>query len=773
MLPKWVRADSHKDHLIYSNLVEQVVDATFVRERSGRIVYANNAMCTLSGYTRSELVRMHIAELYAMPLSDFHRKLNDSRNMFAFHGRQKFKHKSGKLLDVDIRARLIEQDLIGAVVQDLGERAELDNRLRSTAQLFSIMESDINDVLFSLTVEQTEQYRFRYANDAFYRATGLGTGQVVGKLVQEVIPEPSLSMVLEKYRQAINEYRSVQWDESSGYPTGRKYGQIRIIPVFDSQGVCTELVGRVRDITDRKLYEIRLERQKNLYDMLSQTNQAIVKLQDRDDLFLAVCRAAVQHGGLHFAAVSLLDPGTRQLHMAIKFGEDSSYLRFAQIFANPSDARGRGPAGEAVLTGKGVICNDFLNDPRTQPWWELARKAGIRSVAAFPIRCAGEIIGVLLLYASAPEFFVEEMLPTLREMANDVSFALDNHAHETERMRLGKERDQMVERIADGFLAVTRDWHVTYVNAAACELLGAEPTALAGKSIWTVVSQYVADKLRQACQIAMVMQKPASLEEYFAPTKSWFRINIYPSQEGLTIYLRNFTVQKLAEEKDRTHHEEMRKISQRLLEAQESERRNLARELHDEVGQCVNAINMKLHELGTLTKDSTQQRLIEEAAALTGELDEQIGQLSLNLHPSVLDDLGLQPAFQWCIRTRFGNDSKKIRLDVEPGLPRFDANVENVVFRVFQEALSNAFRHGGATQVNIALARENEELVLSISDNGHGFDLAAAMQAARAGKSLGLIGMQERARHAGGEISIQSEPGQGTRIELSLPATLR
>ncbi|MBU6509474.1 MAG: PAS domain S-box protein [Gammaproteobacteria bacterium] len=750
-----------------------MADGVYVRQKSGRFIYVNEALCRISGYARAELTRMSLRELFVIAPQEFTRLFDYPTGSYFIHDIRKLRNKGGELRAVEVTAHALDDNRIGCVVHDLSEHVAAEAGWRSTAQLFSLMQGEINDVLFSLSVEQEEKYVFRHVNDAFYRVTGLNASQVIDRRVQDVIPEPSLSLVLGKYRTAIGERRSVIWEEASQYPAGTKYGQVSVTPVFNTQGECTELVGRVLDVTERKINEKQLERQKNLYAMLSQTNQAIVRLHDRDELFATVCRTAVEYGHLQFAAISLLDRNTHQLRVTFKYGQDANYMQFAQIFANPLDARGRGPSGEAIRTGHYVLCNDFLGDPRTQPWRDLARKCGIRASAAFPIRAGGEIIGVLSLYANVPDYFVEDLVPTLSEMATDISFALDNFLHQSERARLAAQRDQMIARIADGFLAVDRNWRISYINAMACELLGGEPQALIGKNVWSVTAQDVAAKLRQACEMCMFTQQPASSEEYFERSKSWYNVHIYPAPEGLTVYARNVTAHKQALANEQAHREELHQVSQRLLQVQESERRSLARELHDEVGQCVNAINLNLHAAGALAKDAALKQLIAEAAAITAQLDEQIGLLSLNLHPSVLDDLGLDAAFQWCLRTRFGGDSNKIQLQVESGLPRFDANVENVVFRVFQEALSNAFRHGGATQVNIALAREDEELVLSVSDNGQGFDLAAAMQAARAGKSLGLIGMQERARYAGGEISIHSEPGQGTRVELSLPATPR
>lgn len=769
MLPKWIKPKPMGPDPYLAGMVEQVADSAYVREKSGQIVYANAALCALSGYTRAELGRMHMRELYVLDAAQSERILDLSNNTFLVRGEQQLKRKDGQLLPVEVCAGFIGGGRVGAVMRDLRKRSTWESGLHSAARLFVFMEGEIEDVLFSLAVEPGEQYRFRSANQAFYRAIGLEPREVIDQPVQAVIPQPALKLVLEHYRQAIREKRAVRWEETSEYPTGVKYGEVTVMPVFNTQGVCIELAGRVHDITERKQHEQAMERQRNMYAMLSQTNQAIVHIHNRDDLFLAICHAIVHHGRLKFAAISLLDPQTQRLRMAVKYGADDDYLQFALIFANPSDIRGRGPSGEAVTTGHYVVCNEFLNDPRTKPWHELALRCGIRASASFPLRTGGQIIGVLSLYSDIPNFFTEDMLPTVSEMAGDVSFALDNYVREADRTRLMRERDQIFSRVADGFLAVDRDWNLTYVNTKACEILGGDPAALLGKNVWSVMPREIVGQLLQPMQISMLQQQAAVLEEYFEFREKWYAVNSYPSADGLTVYFRDITARKLGEEQERAHRAEMERISHRVLEVQESERRNLARELHDEVGQCLSVINMKLREADTLTTKAPLKRLLKEASTTVTELDEQIGQMSLDLHPTVLDDLGLSAALRWCVRTRLGSDGRKVHLDVEPGLPRYPESAEQAVFRVFQESVTNALKYAQAAQINVKLAREaGDKLRLTVADNGRGFDVAAALQAARSGKSLGLLGMQERARFLGGEVAIDSHPGQGTTVQLVL-----
>jgi len=109
-------------------------------------------------------------------------------------------------------------------------------------------------------IELDEQYRFDSVNPAFEKVTGLPSDQVIGKKVNEIIPEPSLSMVLRKYRQAIQEKSIVRWEQTSDYPSGRLIGEVSVAPVVDQAGNCTHLVGMVHDVTERKQAELKIQR---------------------------------------------------------------------------------------------------------------------------------------------------------------------------------------------------------------------------------------------------------------------------------------------------------------------------------------------------------------------------------------------------------------------------------------------------------------------------------------------------------------------------------
>lgn len=150
-------------------------------------------------------------------------------------------------------------DVLARLAADLIERARAEEALTRSEQRLVSIYNTVKDVIFDLAVELDGQFRFVSVNASFLKATGLSREMVIGRTVEEVIPEPSLTMVVEKYRLAIEEGTAVFWEETSEYPTGRLTGEVAVVPVFDNRGICTHLVGSVHDITERKRAEAALQ----------------------------------------------------------------------------------------------------------------------------------------------------------------------------------------------------------------------------------------------------------------------------------------------------------------------------------------------------------------------------------------------------------------------------------------------------------------------------------------------------------------------------------
>lgn len=207
----------------------------------------------------------------------------------------------------------------------------------------------------------------------------------------------------------------------------------------------------------------------------------------------------------------------------------------------------------------------------------------------------------------------------------------------------------------------------------------------------------------------------------------------------------------------------LQQLSRRLLEVQERERRHLARELHDEIGQVLTVAKMRL-------QSSLGPGKAQDAVALLDRLLAQVRSLSLNLRPPLLDDLGLVPALHWLVQQPQSRASlPRVQLSTAPDIGRFEPTTETACFRIAQEALTNALRHASARTITVSVTAGAGSVRLAVVDDGIGFDAAAARTRAEAGASLGLLGMHERALLAGGTLTLLSAPGRGTEVEAVFP----
>lgn len=211
-------------------------------------------------------------------------------------------------------------------------------------------------------------------------------------------------------------------------------------------------------------------------------------------------------------------------------------------------------------------------------------------------------------------------------------------------------------------------------------------------------------------------------------------------------------------------------LSAKLITAQEEERQKIARELHDEVGQVLTAIKVELAVAQRrLMLSGGAAELLQEVQHIADSALVSVRDLSHLLHPALLDDLGLPAAVDWYLSAFAKRHAVHAELHHENMAQRLLPDVELAAYRVVQEALTNVARHAGATRCIVILRRVDGRIVVTIEDNGRGFD-SASLGALVGRKGLGLLGMRERAAQLRGSVEISSVPGSGTRVTLDLPA---
>ena len=221
--------------------------------------------------------------------------------------------------------------------------------------------------------------------------------------------------------------------------------------------------------------------------------------------------------------------------------------------------------------------------------------------------------------------------------------------------------------------------------------------------------------------------------------------------------------------------EEMNRIREQLLEklisAQEEERRRIARELHDEASQSLAALALNLEAVADTLPvryhDAKQKLdiLKEQAIQTLGG----IRNLALELRPSALDDLGLSMAIDWYAKDYLVKRGLDVKIEVIGAKTKLPSYTETMLFRITQEALTNIVKHAEATQVRVQLQLSDSMAIVQVEDNGNGFDVEAALSEEGVRRNLGLHGMAERATLLGGTFTIRSQPGQGTRVHIEVP----
>ncbi len=215
--------------------------------------------------------------------------------------------------------------------------------------------------------------------------------------------------------------------------------------------------------------------------------------------------------------------------------------------------------------------------------------------------------------------------------------------------------------------------------------------------------------------------------------------------------------------------EQLRRMTLAVLNAQEEERRRLARELHDQTSQALSimlvGIDTGLKEMPPRISEGHQQLLFLKKVAT--QTLEELRALSRSLHPTVLDDLGLLPAVRWYARNTLEKAGVKVRIETSGLEERLPPEIETAVFRIVQESLSNVLRHAEAHEVNVSLSKGNGRLLLKVEDDGKGFDVGKIRTSKS--RNLGLIGMEERATLLGGRFNIFSSEGEGTKISVEIP----
>lgn len=613
--------------------------------------------------------------------------------------------------------------------------------------------------------------------------------------------------------------------ESIEYKVTCKSREVRTV-VISGTSINDEVLATFFDITERKQAEETILKANRVYAVISQINQAIVRIDDRDRLFAEVCRIAIEYGKFQMAWIGLIDEETKFVNPVSFAGIEDHYLSTTKKIYALDIPEGHGPTGTAIREGKHFVCDDIGNDPIMAPWKDEALKRGYRSSIALPIKLFGKVIGTFSIYASTNHFFDQTEIELLDEVTNDISFAIE--AIETEKMRAKLEEAlsksearqcKMVTNIGDVIVVIDKDGIITFKSANLEKWFGWKPEELVGKSVWQNVHPGDLDSAQNIFGAILCEPNSTNTTECRYRCKDgsykWIEltaINLLhdPDIQGILGNYHDITERKqkeqeliIANKELAFHNDEKEKRAVELVIAKEHA------EQSDRLKSAFLA-NMS-HEIRTPMNGILGFASILKEPDLTGEqqqeyieIIEKSGARMLNIINDIVDISKIESGLMEVhlkesnineqidyIHTFFKPeiDKKRIRFFSKKSLPEKEAVINTdreKIYAILTNLVKNAIKYTdrGAIEFGYNLKTDIEpvEMEFYVKDTGIGIpkdrqetiferfiqaDIVDKM--ARQGAGLGLAISKAYVEMLGGKIWVKSEEGKGSTFYFTLP----
>lgn len=557
--------------------------------------------------------------------------------------------------------------------------------------------------------------------------------------------------------------------------------------VRNARGEPLYSVGAVLDITERQLAEKTsaefARQQESLYNLADQLNRAATL----EEVYNAALDAILGALLCDRASVLLFDEANVMRFVAWR-GLSEQY-RQATDGHSPWNGDEKEPAP--------ICMNDVSAADLSDSLRAAIQHEGIGSLAFIPVMSNGILIGKLMMYFNTPHHFSDDEVELSLTIARQLAFGIQRK-HVEEALRESEARFRAIlNQATAGIVRKKLDGTLTFVNQAFCSMLDYTDAELVGRTIWQFTHPDDLEENKRLYDRLMLDGLPFQLEKRLIRRDGstlWVNASVSPvmnaegrpqsavavevditgrKQAEEALYQLNLQLENRVETRTaqlKVANQALKENRRRLVVVQEEERRALARELHDRVGQSLTALNVNL----TIIRDRLSDQLLDQVGnrlddsmTLLEEVIPAVRDVMSNLRPAVLDDYGLEVA----LRTNIKEFTSRFGIVVDFATPpspiqRLDSSIEMTLLRIAQEALLNIAKHAHTRRASILLEQEGSTICMTVADDGVG--MKSGQPADRRG-SHGLTIMRERAEAVSGSLDIVSTPGMGTKIVVSIP----